>query len=1220
MKEIENRIVVLKQKMLGPDSAQAISEEDLVLFNSLIYSEGIDVETLQKIDQELYKELIVKLVHQRTDNSRQLSSLVFRDLADLHEKLADLTLEQDAEEVRHFTLSSRHKKLKYYTDSATFLQYSLLNSQNKDDIENQIYSKLSAIEAKILRITDNSNTKTNAEKVKVEAKNYKNILIKLRSECIAKLEIAEDKSNEQKETVQSVFECTTDKMKSFLKKIYEDTIRELEQKPPCNFAIVGLGSMTLKQITPWSDLEFAILLEKETPQIKQYFRDLSHIVNLKMINLGETIIPTSKYRMDMSGFGKVGVNFDLGGKTPLGRISGDKPYDLIGTKDWLMWYVKNEKNKATHIDKNLPYILENVAHICGDVGLVEAYQEDVAEFLHQDYEGEEDKYKDQGLKNHRVRALKILEEGCLELEYTPSNPLRKPYKDDLERIYSKFIVGRDGSLLDVKQGIYELTDRMIYNLGAFFGIYADSAWNTIRELKKSKIISEEGDVSLRKAIDFATSLRLKSYNQNGNQIGSVSTYIPVLEHLPQEEQEHIINKIFHVEDKSELYSFYYTAGELLIRIMCMCDVRLRGKEKILFQTSDLRNASTLNQAGIHEKFLDYKGAIKLLENDSKYGSKDLEILEKLYVLYSKRGYIDKAVLTAERILEACLYSKSASIDKAVLTAEKIVGWQPVKLSSQEYSRQISYYNYSGRTLHNKGKYNEAIECYKKSLKLLSENNFLITIKANLLARTYQYLGETYIDKKIYAAGKEKYFYKAKYYLVAAQELYRSIHGDEAKEALIVNCIALSNLYDAKQEYDLAKLQLDEALKMCKMVYSNNPNHTHIGLLYSGLGRICNNEKNYDKAEEHFKNALAIYCNIYNHRKHQDIAGTYYNLGQVFTNKGLKYADKKSYSIAKDYTQKALKMYCKIYGNTIHPNVIDCYHSLELISKAESSIAKMELVIDEKDSLVIIQQLLKKGLDAKKIVEKFKAVNIHLCVEVDEYLNESKPGNITNLNQWYEDERIEELLKKEMQEDKARVLAITQFENKDLLEGNLNNALECIKKDGLPVLMPIHVHGNHWVGAVIRKQSDGKIQVIYNDPKGNSIQDEENIITFISIIQKHEKDANIIDLQLKQQNNDDDCGPFTVDNLVRLAMAHGLDNATRDQLIERDVLPSNNIGAMVRVEHEELLLGGNKNETEISNDDEEIDTSLVVIDSADSSIIANPTDTSNSDTTGVMGDW
>ena len=525
MKEIENNIVKLKQKLLGSDSAQAISQEDLVLFNSLIYSENIDVETLQKIDQELYKELIVKLVHQRTDNSKHLLSLVFRDLADLHEKLADLTPNQDSEEVKHFTLSSHHKKLKYYADSATFLQYSLLNSQDKTSIEDKIYSKLSAIKGKILSVTGNSNTKTCAEKVKVEAKNYKNILGELRSECIAKLELAEDEGNKQTETVQSVFEYTTDKMKDFLKKIYEDTIKELEQKPPCKFAIVGLGSMALKQITPWSDLEFAILLEKETPQIKQYFRDLSHIVNLKMINLGETVLPSNKYIIDLSRFEKQGVNFDLGGKTPLGRIGGDKPYDLIGNKDWLLWYVKNDKNKATHIDKNLPYILENAAYVCGDGDLVEAYQKDVTDFLHQDYEGKEDKYKDQGLKNHRVRALKILEEGGVELNYMPVRSLgTKLSKGNIDEFIPTFESHKEGNLLDVKQEIYRLPDRMIYNLGAYFGVHAGSTWDTINELEKASRISKEGAVNLKNAADFATSLRLKSYSQSDSQTASVSLY------------------------------------------------------------------------------------------------------------------------------------------------------------------------------------------------------------------------------------------------------------------------------------------------------------------------------------------------------------------------------------------------------------------------------------------------------------------------------------------------------------------------------------------------------------------------------------------------------------------------------------------------------------------------------------------------------------------------
>ena len=128
--------------------------------------------------------------------------------------------------------------------------------------------------------------------------------------------------------------------------------------PSVQWACMGMGSMSRNEMCPYSDIEFAFLVAKETPEILNYFRLLSKLLELQIINLGETKFPVfgeSEPSPTPNGF-----CMDTGGNTPLG-IPG--VHELIGTPKQLARF-----QTLKWIDQNI--ILANatncVCWIAGD--------------------------------------------------------------------------------------------------------------------------------------------------------------------------------------------------------------------------------------------------------------------------------------------------------------------------------------------------------------------------------------------------------------------------------------------------------------------------------------------------------------------------------------------------------------------------------------------------------------------------------------------------------------------------------------------------------------------------------------------------------------------------------------------------------------------------------------------------------------------------------------
>ncbi|HJK86940.1 MAG TPA: tetratricopeptide repeat protein [Candidatus Megaira endosymbiont of Nemacystus decipiens] len=902
-KLFEEKITKLRNSLFPNDhlvSGQDLIEDNLVQIHSLADEiSGSDssskLELLTTLDKELYKNLIVKLIHQRTDNIENLRCVLFKDLGSLYTQIGDLQKES----------ANLNQGLKCYTDAAIFYQHSLhaMSRGYIKDQDTEIYQQLESIQQKILlSINGDSSIKFNdfnSESVKNCSQAKKEFLIKLRGNTKIKLDKFKTcySKEEYNNSIQKLFTEITGDMRGLLKSLYEEADKELQQKlgleTPCEYTIVGLGSMALNQITPYSDLEFAIIIEKFTPEIVQYFRNLSHLVHFKCINIGETIIPTSKYGIDMSSLGKQGVNFDLGGKTPLGRINGDKVYDLIGTVEHLMNYVKS----TSSTDKSLPFILENICLVKGSKSLVNEYKNAMQVFLKETYSGCEKKYQNKGLKNHQVKALKVLTEEIKEFDYKDPSKIAT-YKSDLAKLTPIFKTDDEGSLLDIKQEIYRLPDRMIYDLGMYFGIIGNSAWDTVNQLLKNEIISEIGSQNLKNAISFATSLRLKSYDQSASQTGMISTYIPALEHLKEEEKDKIVKTMFHIDDRKDLYDFFYVMMDFvdIIYFIAFPELQLQEQAPCILKKSNLFDDSNYLKAKVHAKFLDYDKALMYFKEVVKKCPDVLSLHEDLYTLCRKTCEIDEGLKTAENILV---------------------------LNKKKYQNKINHpdiadsYNNLGAIYTDKGAYDLALTHNQKALEIKLKS-YADTPNHPDIAVSHNNLGVLYSRKGAYdlAIDQHQKALEIRFKAYASNPNHPSIAGSYN---------SLGNVYESKGAYDLAIDQHQKALEIKLKAYTSIPNHLDIATSHNNLGSVYESKGAYNLAIEHYQKALEIMLKAHETSpNHPSIAAGYNNLGLVYANKGL-------YDLAIEHHQKALDIRLKAHETSPnHPDIAASYNNLGLV--------------------------------------------------------------------------------------------------------------------------------------------------------------------------------------------------------------------------------------------------------------------------------------------------
>ncbi|MEL6152720.1 MAG: tetratricopeptide repeat protein, partial [Bacteroidota bacterium] len=679
----------------------------------------------------------------------------------------------------HVQQGDKTHELSYYTEAAIHYQI-ILRTCNKDE---QRHSKeikaacerLTQIRTAMLQACQATGTAPSPAALAQEIAGDKNILAALRAraqQCVDKLTPMQEGTAQREDEAEAtlafiqgtreVFADIARTVGSFLAKLYRECEEELGPAP-CKYAVMGVGSMASQQMTPYSDAEFCMLMEdpkdeEQAEQWRDYLRKLTHLVNFRIINLGESVIPKNKYGVSLDHLCQMGFNLDLGGKTPLNRKG--KYYDLIQPVSGMLHYLRNKNHEIEHIDKLLPFILENTCYVHGDKSLFEAYAKAKASFITQGKTAE-------GTPVYQARTLQVLREGITEIDYTKPTKDQKKIIGTLAQFNPREGINwkKEGQLYNVKQEVYRLPDRLLYRLAMYYGIMPHNVWDAVDQLvAKGVIDSGAAERHLQFAASFATTLRLLTYLHNKSQQETMT--MERGEKVSEEETKEKVATAFALSKKAltpkgGLFKYYYAMLPL------------------------------------HKKMEDLFGAGALGE-----------VAQRSTDFFKGEVFCEDSAQTKGDICRRLLQPLAAQKHWQVALEE-----QRKKYGDKPHPQvATSYHNIAG-VHYAQGKYPEALEAQQKALKML------LAVYGKRphpqVASSYNNIGSVYKSQGKYPEALEAYD--------KALKMYLAVYGKRPHPDVATSYNNIGLVYKNQGKYPEALEAHQEALKMKLAVYGKRPN-------------------------------------------------------------------------------------------------------------------------------------------------------------------------------------------------------------------------------------------------------------------------------------------------------------------------------------------------------------------------------------------------------------
>ncbi|WP_213155721.1 tetratricopeptide repeat protein [Neochlamydia sp. AcF65] len=814
-------------------------------------------------------------------------------------------------------------------------------------------------------------------KIKKQFGNNREGLKKFRDEIEEKIQaLGSDPSPEE---VRELFGEITQQIKAFFEILVKQSVDALGAEP-CEYAMIGFGSLAREEVTPYSDLELGILIKEDNPTNREYFKRLTSLIHLKVINLGETILPALNIpclkaidffdSITPRGFAFDGAGVEgKGCKTPLGN---GRTFELIQTPEKMAQYVgKDEKGRWWH-DKepHLPMELLTFTHLLGNEELTEVYAEKIQENLNKPYQG--------GFTLRQYLAKKHL------------------VHDDMETFDPRMgYLETQGMLFRVKNDFYRFPHLAIDRLALLKGVAAADTFNRINQLNKLKVITENATKKLQEWMSITLFMRLKTYSHYQAQQEMMN---PLIKPFGFEEPEFIKQQLVLDPEAVEKVKKIY---RIFIPFYHAMQGFLAGNEESL-KLSDLEDNLPQTEGDIALRLFQLDEAKDWYRLAKKAAPKKSQVLNILANIYLNRGKLDKAVKYAQKALTidndlygqihptiardcnnlGMIYKEQGNLAMAAEYTQKALKIF-IKLFGKNHPAIAVYYNNLGHIYQDKGNLQKAANKVKKALKIgimrYGEIHPTVASYCTGLGQICQAQGKLqeafeyhqqalFIVRKLFGENHPNLarnynnlgmIYKeqgnlpeAAKHVKKARAIVFNLFG-ENYPTVADSYANLGTIYQAQGKLQKATEYIKKALTIRLEIYGKT--HSKVANSYNHLGMICKEQGNLTKAVEHIEKAIGISLELFG-ESHSTVASYYNNLGQI-------YHDQDDLGKATEYIRKALAIDLKLFGEN-YSTIAGYYNNLGMIYQDQGNLKKAathvkkaltisRLLFGEKHSIVAI---------------------------------------------------------------------------------------------------------------------------------------------------------------------------------------------------------------------------------------------------------------------------